>query len=440
MSASVRVLRIYHGARNPTHRERERALTESGAEVTLAVPASWPDGGGEEKLSDEAFTVVELPVKRRGDVNRHLYPDRAALCRLIADVKPDLLDIHEEPFSIAARQWLAAAPPELPVVMYAAQNVDKRYPPPFSAYERAAHRRVAALYPCSGQAASVARGKGFAGLIDVIPLGYDPRVFHEGGQSLDDDELLFALFGRLVPEKGVTDAVHVLARVNASRPARLVLAGGGPEEGTARELAAALGVADRVEIDPWRPAAELAEVYRRTHVVLVPSVATETWVEQFGRVIVEAHASGAVVAGYASGSIPEVAGGAAVLADAGDTAQLADRVVALLADPSEYSRLREQGLALSRSRAWAQVAERQAELYRRVLAGEVERVPLPRSPRERRALARAEFGPTAATTAGTRPFALPLLRRGGALPAAFGTAVDATAELAAWLLPRATSR
>ena len=54
--------------------------------------------------------------------------------------------------------------------------------------------------------------------------------------------------------------------------------------------------------------ADLATRYRSTHVVLVPSVSTPTWVEQFGRVIVEAQASGAVVAGYASGAIPRSSG------------------------------------------------------------------------------------------------------------------------------------
>jgi glycosyltransferase involved in cell wall biosynthesis len=429
----VRVLRVYHGGRNPAHRERERALRTFGIDVTLAVPRTWPEGNGESSLSAESFPIAELAVNRAGNVNRHAYSGRVKLERLIRSVDPDLLDVHEEPFSVAARQWLAAASPELPVVMYTAQNVDKRYPPPFSVYERRAHRRVSALYPCSRQAASVARGKRFDGLIDVIPLGYDPRLFPEGKQSLDDDELVLALFGRLVPEKGVRDAVRVLARVNAIRPSRLVLAGSGPEEVPARELAAALGVGDRLEVEPWRPAAELAEVYRRAHVVLVPSVATETWVEQFGRVIVEAHASGAVVAAYASGSIPEVAGDAAVLVDAGDTPQLADRLIELLDDPVEYARLRERGLALSRTRTWAQVAEQQAALYRRVWAGEAERQPLPRSPRKRRALARAEFGPTAATTAGNRPFALPLLRRGGAVPSALATIIDAGAELATLL-------
>ena len=406
----VKVVRVYHAGRDPAHRERERALRVAGVDVTLVVPAFWPEHGGEITLSADSFPIIELPVRRRGDVNRHAYRDRRELRRLLDELKPDVLDVHEEPFSVAGRRWLGAAPAGLPVVMYTAQNVDKRYPPPFSIYERRAHRRVAALYPCSRQAASVARGKGFAGLIDVIPLGYDAGLFYAGTQSLDDDELTLALVGRLVPEKGVRDAVQILARVNLGRPARLVFAGSGPEEAPARKLAENLGVADRLEIEPWRPARELADVYRRTHVILVPSVATATWVEQFGRVLLEAHASGAVVAGYASGSIPEVAGDAAVLVDPGDQTRLADRVVALLEDPADYARLRARGFELARTRTWAKVAERQAALYRRVIAGQLERVPLPRSPSRRRAAARAEFGPTAATTAGPRPFALPLLR------------------------------
>ena len=423
---NLKVTRVYHAGRDASHRGRERALLSAQVDVTLVVPASWPERGSETTLSAEAFSIIELPVERAGDVNGHAYRDPRELRRVLDDLKPDVLDLHEEPFSVAAKQWLAAAPRALPVVMYTAQNIDKRYPPPFSLYERRAYRRVAAFYPCTRQAASVTRGKGFAGLIDVIPLGYDPELFYEGTQSLDDDELVLALFGRLVPEKGIRNAVQVLAHVNTVRPARLVVSGSGPEEKPARELAAALGVGDRVEIQPWCPADKLAEVYRRTHVVLVPSVATATWVEQFGRVIVEAQASGAVVAGYASGAIPEVAGTAAVLADVGDANQLADRVVALLDDPGTYARLR--GLGLSRTRTWTHVAERQAELYRRVCDGKLARQTLPRSPSQRRILAQEQFGPTAATTAGTRPFALPLLRRGGAAAAVLAAVIDATNE------------
>ena len=62
----------------------------------------------------------------------------------------------------------------------------------------------------------------------MLPLGYDETVFDEGTQAHYDEEIVLALVGRLVPEKGVEDGVRVLARVNARRPARLVVAGRGP--------------------------------------------------------------------------------------------------------------------------------------------------------------------------------------------------------------------
>jgi glycosyltransferase involved in cell wall biosynthesis len=435
----MRVLRVYHGGQNVQHRGRERALVAAGVELVLVIPAGWPEEGVADAL-EEKFRVVEIPVVRPGDVNRHAYTSPATLRRLIDDVRPDVLDLHEEPFSVASRQWLSVAPMELPVVMYTAQNVDKRLPPPFAQYERAAHRRVAALYPCSSQAASVARGKGFSGLIEVLPLGYDDAAFAPDSQSLDNDEIVLALFGRLVPEKGVTDAVRILAGVHSARAARLVITGSGPEEETARTLAATLGVADRLELVSWRSTTELAGAYREAHFVLIPSRPTTTWVEQFGRVIVEAQASGVVVAGYASGSIPEIAGEAAVLTEVGDVTQLVERIIELAVDSAGLARRRELGIAQSATRTWTRVAERQADLYRYVAAGNIVRMELPHSPKKRRAAALAEFGPTAATSAGTRPFALPLLRGGGRAASGLAKALDETAELASRLVESRLAR
>src|SRR5579862_2563533 len=241
----MRVLRIYHGGRTSAHRARDRALLHAGVDVSLVVPARWPDAA-DGALLEDTIPTFELPVTREGDVNRHTYRSRAVLRDLIAIVQPEVLDVHEEPFSAVAHQWLAAAQIDLPIVMYTAQNIAKRFPPPFAQYEHVAYQRTSALYACSAQAASVVRGKGFPGLIEVLPLGYDDSVFGPGVQSLDDDELTLALSGRLVPEKGVTDAVRILARVHAVRPTRLVIIGAGAEEASARELARTLGVSDRI--------------------------------------------------------------------------------------------------------------------------------------------------------------------------------------------------
>jgi glycosyltransferase involved in cell wall biosynthesis len=396
--------------------------------MTLVVPDSWADSGAESSITAEPFRVVEAPVTRAGDVNRHVYADGRLVGRVIDELRPDLIDIHEEPVSAVARQWLRAAPPGLPVVMYTAQNIDKRYPPPFSRYERSAHRRVDAFYPCSRQAASVLRGKGFAGEIKVLPLGYDDALFRPGSQSAGADEVVLMLVGRLIPEKGADDAVRVLARVNTIRPARLVVTGEGPEEAGVRRLAVSLGVGDRVEFTGWQDGEVLSASYRAAHVLLVPS-RPSTVAEQFGRVIVEAQASGAVVAGYACGAIAEVAGAAGAVVPLGDVEQLTERVARIVSSPDEFARRRDQGIQQSLTRTWTAVAADQLALYQAAHNSRPARTDLPRSPRQRRAAARAEFGPTALTLVGSRPFAVPVLRRGGVFARSLAAVIDAIAEL-----------
>ena len=401
----MRVLRVYHGGRDPAHRARDRALVEAGVELTTVVPAKWAEGGAEQVVSPEPYEVVELPVLRSGDINRHRYADAAALRQVLDTVRPDLVDLNEEPFAAVTRQWLGVVPARLPVVSYTAQNIDKRWPPPFAQWETAALRRLAGVYPCSRQAASVLRGKGYRGLLEVLPLGVDVNTLHAGDQRHNDPEWTLLLVGRLVPEKGVREAVDLLARVRRFRSARLVVVGRGPEGDLVPVLARKFGVADHVELVPWVDAEALAALYRSAHVALLPSRATRTWVEQFGRVITEGQASGAVVVGWDSGSIPEVGAGLVPLAAEGDVQGLADRVLELAADRERYDDLRTRGLTRAVELAWPEVGRRQAAFYAQAL-----RQPAGLPLRPDRAAADREFGSPALVAGGGRPFALPVLR------------------------------
>lgn len=426
----MRVLRIFHAGRNPTHRARDRALFAAGVDIVYVVPRSWPEAGGEGALSAESFPIIEIDVRSPGDVNRHSYADVGAVSRMAVDSQVDLVDLFEEPFSRAAGQLLPRLPPELPVVMYSAQNLDKRWPPPYRDYERRSFQRVQGFYPCSRQAAAVLRGKGFGGLIEPLLLGYDDEHFFSGEQSLAGGRLRLALVGRMVPEKGVCDAVRVLAglHVGMAVDVELVLAGSGPELTGAMALAKELGVDDRLEHRPWLATSELAQLYRQTHVVLAPSRSTATWAEQFGRMIVEGQASGCVVVGYESGSIPEVGGDPALLVPEGDVNSLAQAAALVLSDPEEFKVRRRSGLALARERTWTCVARQQADFYRAAM--EDGRTPLlTGSPRTWRQLAVAEFGRPAEALGQSRPFALPYLRRPSATSRVLGRIMDVVAEV-----------
>ena len=120
----MRVLRVYHAGRDAAHRQRELALHQAGVDVTLVVPSSWDEGGAQRVLPETPYQIVELPVRRSGDVNRHRYADDGQVSALVSTLKPDVLDLHEEPFSAVSRQWLRTVPNGTPVVAYSAQNID----------------------------------------------------------------------------------------------------------------------------------------------------------------------------------------------------------------------------------------------------------------------------------------------------------------------------
>lgn len=411
----MRVLRVYHAGRDAAHRERDRALVRAGIDLALVVPAEWP---GPDKLGDEPFEVVELAVHRAGDVNRHTYVDASRIGDLVRRLRPDVVDLHEEPFSSVVHQLLRTLPPDQAVVSYAAQNIDKRFPPPFAQWERAALGRIGGLYPCTRQAASVAVGKGFGGAVRVLPLA-PPLEVTAGSQPAPAGSLAMLLVGRLVPEKGVLEAVRVLKNVRDRCAATLDIVGAGPESEPARALAADLGVADAVTLYPWSDPTALAERYRRAQVVLVPSRATRTWVEQFGRMVVEAHAAGAVVVGYASGSLPEVVADAGVLVAEGDERALTAAVAVLVDEPERWWRLRDAGLARSGGCTWDAVAAGQAELYEE--AGSA-RAPGAITPQRR--LATDRWGEPARIAGGGRPFAVPVLRTDTRATRALARALD----------------
>jgi glycosyltransferase involved in cell wall biosynthesis len=156
-------------------------------------------------------------------------------------------------------------------------------------------------------------------------------------------------------------------------------------------------------------------------VLLAPSHATRTWVEQFGRMVVEAQTAGAVVVGYASGALPEVVGDAGVLVPEGDVAALGAAVVDLLDHPTRWTALRRAALARAAGSSWDTIAAGQAGLYALAAA----RTPTRTRLRSQRASAVARFGAPALVSGGGRPFALPVLRADTTATRALARAIDA---------------
>lgn len=139
----------------------------------------------------------------------------------------------------------------------------------------------------------------------------------------------------------------------------MVTATGWLESGLRRRLTALARAGEVVELGGL-PGSQLAAVYRRARALVFPSRA-----EGFGLPVAEAMACGVPVVTSNCSSMPEVAGGAAVLVDPEDTADIADGMARVLTDGQLRRDLRERGLERAERFTAGAVVPRLLALYRR---------------------------------------------------------------------------
>ena len=212
--------------------------------------------------------------------------------------------------------------------------------------ERLLARRCDALVAVSeGEAREGRAVFGAATPLKLIPNGVDRDHFSPAGDSADRDRgaPLLVCVGRLSHQKGQDVAIRALAFLDDPRP-RLRLVGAesdGGERAELEELAASLGVVDRIE---WRGAVDdTAPEYRAADVVVAPS----RW-DGLSLALLEAMACGAtIVASDVNGS--ESLGDAGVIVPADDPEALAEGIGRLLEDASRRRRLAESARARSGS-------------------------------------------------------------------------------------------
>jgi glycosyltransferase involved in cell wall biosynthesis len=116
---------------------------------------------------------------------------------------------------------------------------------------------------------------------------------------LSEDEPVILGVGRIVAEKGMDYLVRAFAKI--AHRARLILVGDGPALESLKSLAQKLAVLERISFTGWLPHHDLAAFYRRCTVVVVPSVAPES----FGIAGIEAMSHGKPVLAFDVGGISE---------------------------------------------------------------------------------------------------------------------------------------
>ncbi len=175
--------------------------------------------------------------------------------------------------------------------------------------------------------------------------------------------------GLRFPYKNVDGLIRVFARMRDADPAlrdvRLVVVGPhDPRYPQAEQEAQRLGLGDAVRFMGYVDHEKLAMFYAAAAVVAVPS-----FYEGFGLPLAEAMAAGTPAVCSNRASLPEVAGGAALVVDPDDQAGWADALARVLNDAALAEDLARRGRERAQAFSLATFGAAYLDLYRRVAAG-----------------------------------------------------------------------
>lgn len=217
--------------------------------------------------------------------------------------------------------------------------------------------------------------------IDVVVPGADLDRYSPGDRlaaraelGLRPDDVFVTFVGRIQPLKApdvLVAAMAPLITADATGRLRVMVVGGPSGSGLAQpsaliDLAEQLGIADRVDFLPPQPPERLAQVYRASDVVAVPSYS-----ESFGLVAIEAQACGIPVIAARVGGLGVAVddGRTGVLVDGHDIDQWTRRLSELLADRTRLAAMGQAAALHARQFSWEHTTDALLASYSHAMVG-----------------------------------------------------------------------
>jgi len=350
-------------------RKLEEIARFPDVDLMVAVPLSWDDGSRVihlERAHTDGYALVVERLALNGRFHLHFYPRLGRRLRAFA---PDIVHIDEEPYNLATLQAIQLAQSVgARALWFTWQNLNRRYPLPFRLMERYNLRHADHAIAGSQGAAEIWREKGYTGPTAVIPqFGVDPDLFTPRSDRRDPTRgFVIGYVGRLVPEKGV--ALLLEAASGLEGIWRLRIVGEGPERGSLKKLMRRLGLGEQVTFEGTLPSPRMPAFYRELDALVLPSQSRPNWVEQFGRVLIEAMACGVPVVGSDCGEIPNVVDEAGMIFPESDVAALRENLTHLMRDPNLWTTLSRRGRERVRTHfTQAEIAARTVAVYREMV-------------------------------------------------------------------------
>jgi glycosyltransferase involved in cell wall biosynthesis len=337
MSAPVpRVLEVLYsfrvGGSELVGLDLARQLVESGVEVYCAAVDAGP-GPLREQCARYGIRVVDLRISTRNPLTRNGLS--IALARRLRELRLDA--VHLQHFLALNKLGLPARLAGVRRVVVTEHSVLD------ASQSRAGRFRIRLNWRLADTITVVHEGikeylcghLGIAeGRVEVIPIGIETKKYHRDDRLARraalgfGDEVVFIFVGRLAPVKDVPGLVAAFLALQSKSgvPSRLLIVGGGEEEGVVRTSIEGHPFGHRVTL-----AGEQADV--RSYLAAADVFVLNSRSEGTPRALVEAMAVGLPAICPAVGNIPAMIAGRGWLTDPADRTSLENAMHSVLLNP-----------------------------------------------------------------------------------------------------------
>ncbi len=326
------------------HKRFEELARLNDVELTLIVPAEWQNTRLEKGYCKE-YKIIPRKVKLNGFNHFHWYP---GLSEVVRQIRPDIIHIEEEHYSIVTYQAIRLAKRYNAKCLFVSlQNIYKVYPFPFSWIERHNLENADYAVAASEEIRDILVRKGFGeDRLSVVPYGIDHLIYRriempELKSKLRLDNYTIGYIGRLVNEKGVMDLLGAVSKLK--RKVNLLFVGDGKLRNKIMIGGRRLGISEQIRIVDTIPSSQIPEYLNCMDCLVLPSLTTKKWKEQFGRVLIEAMACEVPVIGSDSGEIPHVIADCGLIFREGSVNDLVPKLELLINDYDLRVELAERG-------------------------------------------------------------------------------------------------
>jgi glycosyltransferase involved in cell wall biosynthesis len=349
----MKVLFISHSSVVQSYQQKLCELAKyPGIEVHLLVPSHWNEANRDVKVSGPLCPRISLHVEKAylvGRVGGYFFRP-GSVRRLASRLKPDIIHIEEEPWSVACWQGIQAAKAVgAASIIFTWDNIWTRYRWISEKILKYTFQHASFIIAGNEEGKSLCQRRGFRGSTAVIPqYGVDEKVFDKREPSSSTLKTNFpggivGYVGRLETSKGIDILLKAIALLD-DRVGGLIL-GQGSDRDRLVALAKELGISSRIIFRDSVPHDQIAESLNSLDILVLPSKTTRMWKEQFGRILVEAMACEVPVIGSDSGEIPTTIGDGGAVFTEGDHDDLHRKLEAFLASKNLREEIGRKGRA-----------------------------------------------------------------------------------------------